>query len=100
MFREHVLSVVRAIPPGSVMTYGEVARLAGYPGAARAVGTLMRHNHDPSVPCHRIVRSNGTIGEYNRGADQKAARLSQEGIHITCVDGSKNDHVHYHYSSR
>lgn len=47
-FKERVLSIVRKIPKGSVMTYGQVAAQAGSPGAARAVGTLMAHNFDPT----------------------------------------------------
>lgn len=79
-FRERVLKVVRAIPKGSVLSYGDVAACAGFPKAARAVGTLMRKNIDPSVPCHRVVRSDRTPGEYNRGARQKVRRLKAEGV--------------------
>lgn len=79
-FRENVLVVVRAIPRGSTMTYGEVARLAGCPGSARAVGSLMRANYDPTVPCHRVVRSDGSVGEYNRGgSSHKRVLLEEEG---------------------
>lgn len=79
-FRDRVLAVVRAIPRGKVMSYGEVAKRAGSPGAARAVGTIMKQNHDPSVPCHRVVKANGSLGEYNRGGSiQKRTLLIQEG---------------------
>lgn len=65
------------------MTYGAVAAAAGAPGAARAVGSLMKANDDPSVPCHRVVRSDGTAGEYNRGGPaKKRALLRQEGARI------------------
>lgn len=95
-FAEHIRRVVRAIPPGTIKTYGEVAREAGYPGAARAVGTLMRHNHDPSVPCHRVVRSGGSVGEYNRGGETaKGELLEKEGIHILRIDGKKQKRIHY-----
>jgi len=47
------------------MTYGEVARVAGRPGAARAVGTIMARNTDKTVPCHRVIRGDGKIGGYN-----------------------------------
>ncbi len=57
------------------MTYGEVARRAGNPRAARAVGTIMRANYDPTVPCHRVVRSDGTLGGYNRGVERKRELL-------------------------
>lgn len=67
------------------MTYGEVATKAGSPGAARAVGTIMKSNFDPLIPCHRVVRANGTLGGYNRGLRQKALRLKTEGVPIRHV---------------
>jgi O-6-methylguanine DNA methyltransferase len=84
-FREKALSVVRSIPKGSVMTYQEVAAKAGSPGASRAVGSLMKANHDPSIPCHRVVRSDGSIGEYNRagGSKTKWSRLEEEGVDMS-----------------
>ncbi len=81
-FQERVLEVVRKIPKGSTMSYGEVAEAAGSPGAARAVGSLMKGNHDPSVPCHRVIKADGTPGEYNGGADKKIALLQKEGAKI------------------
>lgn len=79
-FRERVLSVVAEIPAGQVMTYKDVARAAGSPGAARAVGTIMSKNFDPNIPCHRVVRSDGLIGNYNRGGStSKRQKLQQEG---------------------
>jgi methylated-DNA-[protein]-cysteine S-methyltransferase len=74
-FREKVHQVVAAIPRGKTLTYKEVAQKAGYPGAARAVGTLMSKNFDPLIPCHRVIRSDGTIGDYNRGGPQKKIEL-------------------------
>lgn len=67
VFRKRVLDIVRCIPKGKSMTYKEVARRAGNPKAARAVGAIMRTNYDKSIPCHRVVYSNGTLGGYNRG---------------------------------
>lgn len=79
-FDERVREVVRNIPKGETMTYGEVAARAGAPGAARAVGTLMKNNYDPTVPCHRVIRSDGKIGEYNRGGPEaKKNLLIEEG---------------------
>lgn len=78
-FKQRVLSVVRDIPRGSVLSYGEVARRAGAPGAGRAVGTVLKGNYDPAIPCHRVVRSSGALGEYNRGRAQKRALLREEG---------------------
>ena len=78
-FADRVRDVVRKIPKGNTMTYKEVAAKAGVPGAARAVGTVMKGNYDPTVPCHRVIRSDGKIGEYNRGGpDAKRALLQKE----------------------
>ncbi len=82
-FKERALAVVRKIPKGQTLSYGQVAFAAGYPGAARAVGTLMAGNHDKTVPCHRVVRSDGRIGEYNGGGPTaKIKRLTSEGVSI------------------
>jgi len=79
-FAEHVRDVVRQIPKGETRSYGEVARAIGHPGAARAVGTVMKNNFDPSVPCHRVIRADGRPGEYNRGGEAaKRALLEREG---------------------
>jgi len=75
-----VLSVVKNIPHGSVLTYKEVALKAGSEHAARAVGSVMSRNYDPTVPCHRVVRSDGMLGNYNRGgAYIKRKLLRKEG---------------------
>ncbi len=66
-FAEQVKAVVRTIPKGEVRTYKEIAILAGNPKAARAVANVMAANYDPTVPCHRVIRSDGTLGGYNRG---------------------------------
>lgn len=82
-FADFVREAVRQIPRGETRTYGEVAAAIGRPGAARAVGTVMRDNYDPTVPCHRVIRSDGKIGEYNRGGpEQKRALLRAEGVSI------------------
>ncbi len=83
-FAEAVREVVKRIPVGCVLTYGDVAKLADSPGAARAVGTVMRQNYDPSVPCHRVVKASGEVGEYNRagGEKTKAQRLTAEGVDV------------------
>ena len=78
-FTEAVLAVVRAIPAGSTLSYGEVAKLAGSPGAARAVGTIMAQNYREDVPCHRVIKSDGSPGAYNRGGEEvKRAILLSE----------------------
>ena len=70
-------AVVRAIPKGRVATYGLVALVAGRPGAARAVGNVMLQCHDRSVPCHRVVHADGTMGF----AGQRE-RLRREGVRV------------------
>jgi O-6-methylguanine DNA methyltransferase len=74
-FNYKVKQVVRKIPRGQVCTYAEVARRAGNPRAARAVGAIMRANRDPQIPCHRVVRSDGTMGGYNRGGERAKRKL-------------------------
>lgn len=80
-FAELVREVVRKIPKGKTLSYGEVALRAGHRGAARSVGAVMRKNLDPTVPCHRVIRANGTAGEYNRGGENaKRTLLLAEGV--------------------
>lgn len=74
-FADRVRAVVRSIPKGKTMSYGQVAYAAGKKGAARAVGTIMKNNFDPTVPCHRVIRADGSVGEYNRGGSQEKTRL-------------------------
>lgn len=72
--------MVKSIPAGSVLSYQEVARKAGRPNAARAVALIMARNFDPNIPCHRVIRSDGTLGGYNRGGESaKRNVLLQEG---------------------
>lgn len=79
-FAEKVRNVVRKIPKGKTMTYGEVAKKAGNPRAARAVAQVMAKNYDETVPCHRVIRSDGGLGGYNRGGtEKKRAILVAEG---------------------
>ena len=77
-FGQRVYEIVRKIPSGKTLTYAEVARRAGSPKAARAVGNILHGNRDPQVPCHRVIRSDGTMGGYNRGAERKRALLQSE----------------------
>ncbi|MBP9694853.1 MAG: MGMT family protein [Candidatus Magasanikbacteria bacterium] len=78
-FKEKVFKVVKKIPKGSVLTYKEVSRLAGSPKAYRAVGNILNTNYNPGIPCHRVVRSDGKIGGYNRGSENKKRILKSEG---------------------
>lgn len=77
-FTDKVHAVVREIPEGEVLTYKQVAKKAGSPGAYRAVGNILNKNFDPKIPCHRVIRSNGTLGGYNRGEEAKIKILKKE----------------------
>jgi len=79
-FTRSVLSVVRKIPKGRVLSYKEVAKKAGKPRAYRAVGTILSKNFDQNIPCHRVIRSDGDLGQYNRGRKQKRKLLKEEGV--------------------
>ena len=78
-FQQKVYTVVKQIPPGQVLTYQQVAIKLGQPQAARAVGNALNKNPFRTVPCHRVIRSDGRIGGFNRGTPRKAALLKQEG---------------------
>ena len=79
-FGEKVLAVVARIPVGQTLTYKQVAVRAGSSRAFRAVGNILNKNHDPKIPCHRAVRSDGKIGGYNMGAMKKRELLTREGV--------------------
>jgi methylated-DNA-[protein]-cysteine S-methyltransferase len=79
-FKEKVLHIVSKIPKGKVLTYKQVATQAGNSNASRAVGSFMKQNYNKKIPCHRVIRSDGKIGEYNRGGrNAKIALLKKEG---------------------
>jgi len=82
-FGDRVLSVVRRIPVGRVATYGDVAALAGRPGAARAVGNIMRGCNRPDVPCHRVIAAGGRLGGYGGYEVLKRSLLLAEGVPVT-----------------
>jgi len=77
-FKEKVFDVVRKIPKGTTLTYREVAEKAKSPNAFRAVGNILNTNYDPEIPCHRVIRSDGKTGGYNRGEDNKKKILKSE----------------------
>ena len=77
-FADKVREVVRSIPKGKVLTYKEVAKRAGKLKAYRAVGNILSKNYDSKIPCHRVIRSDGTLGGYNRGKIKKAEMLRGE----------------------
>ena len=78
-FGDKVYKIVSKIPKGSFLTYKEVARLAGNPKAYRAVGNILNKNYNPAVPCHRVIRSDGKTGGYNRASQAKVLLLKKEG---------------------
>lgn len=89
-FHRRVYEVARAIPPGEVLTYGEVARRIGEPGAARAVGqSLSRNPFAPVVPCHRVLAAGGRAGGFSAegGADTKLKMLEIEAARLGGTPG-------------
>jgi O-6-methylguanine DNA methyltransferase len=74
-FKEKVLKVVGNIPRGKTLTYKQVAKRAGSPLAFRAVGNIMAKNFNMKVPCHRVIKSDGTFGNYNRGGTKNKIKL-------------------------
>ena len=77
-FSDRVRAVVRTIPKGETRSYKEVAAAAGSAGAARAVGMIMKNNYDPTVPCHRVIRSDGKMGGYNRGGIEVKEKMLKD----------------------
>ena len=81
LFSQKVLEVVQQVPKGKVFTYLEVAKRAGNTKASRVVGTIMAKNQDKTIPCHRVIKSDGSIGQYN-GLQGKSKQklLEKEGV--------------------
>jgi O-6-methylguanine DNA methyltransferase len=77
-----VLAAVRRIPPGRVSTYGDIAALAGFPRAWRAVGSVMRECRDPATPCHRVIGARGALGGYGSNLQVKRELLRAEAIEV------------------
>ena len=78
-FSEKVLNIVKKIPKGKTLSYKQVAEKAGSPKAFRAVGSVLKKNYLPEIPCHRVIKSTGETGEYNRGKENKLIILRKEG---------------------
>ncbi len=90
-FNEKVWALCARVPAGRVTTYGEIAKAAGQPGAARAVGNAMNRNpYAPTVPCHRVVGSTGKLTGFAQGLKVKAKMLRDEGV---AVSGRTKDRV-------
>lgn len=82
-FTRRVLAVVSRVPVGRVTTYGTVARLAGKPRAARAVGNIMREAKMPGLPYHRVIAAGGALGGYGGNSGLKRSLLVAEGIVVS-----------------
>ena len=83
-FRRRVLSVVKRVPVGRVTTYGDVARLAGRPRAARAVGNILRDARQSDLPYHRVVAAGGRLGGYS-SLPLKRSLLASEGLLVSAT---------------
>ncbi len=82
-FNLKIWRLMDKIPAGKVTTYKELARAAGKPEGARAVGNACNANPNaPKTPCHRVVASDGKIGGYAHGVKRKIELLSREGIQV------------------
>lgn len=77
-FSKKVLKEVSKIPKGKFLTYKKVAELIGHPRSYRAVGNVLGKNFDKNIPCHRVIKSNGEIGGYNKGKSKKIKLLKKE----------------------
>lgn len=77
-FSEKVYEIVKTIPKGQTLNYKQVAKMLGRPKAFRAVGNILNKNYDKSIPCHRVIRSDGKTGGYNRGGELKVEILKRE----------------------
>ena len=90
-FQQEVWAALSNIPRGRVASYADVAEMVGRPGASRAVGSACGANPKlVEVPCHRVVASDGRIGQYAQGTEQKIALLEREGVEV-----SDNKVVHF-----
>ena len=82
-FQRRALTLLRTVPPGAVITYQGLAAAVGHPNSQRAIGTTMATNPVPIfVPCHRVIKSDGTIGNYGGGVENKLKLLRAEGFSV------------------
>lgn len=99
-FEREVLLKTAEIPRGEVRTYGWVAREIGRPAAVRAVGSALANNPIPVlIPCHRVVRSDGMIGQYGAGGTSaKKEILSREGVEPEFIESLARARIRFHGS--
>jgi methylated-DNA-[protein]-cysteine S-methyltransferase len=93
-FQKSVYLACARIPEGKVSTYSDIALAIGKPGAARAVGNALNKNRSPTVPCHRVIRSDRSVGGFARGTRMKVAMQRREGVVI--VDGKVSENALFH----
>ncbi len=77
-FKDKVYKVVKNIPKGETLSYKDVAEKVGRPKAWRFVGSILKENYNPNIPCHRVIRSSGEVGGFNRGTQRKKQLLEKE----------------------
>lgn len=77
-FKEKVLEVVKKITEGKTLSYKQVAELSGSPKAFRAVGNILKKNYNPEIPCQRVIKSDGSLRNYNKGKKIKKEMLVKE----------------------
>ena len=93
-FTKRVLAATSRVPYGAYRTYGQIAEAIGRKGASRAVGNALGRNPVPVViPCHRIIRSDGSMGWYTGGADIKRKLLDIEDIRLSKTEPSRQAHL-------
>jgi methylated-DNA-[protein]-cysteine S-methyltransferase len=77
-FEKQVYEACKLVPKGSVVTYSEIARAIGSPHSMRAVGNALNKNPFKTVPCHRVIRNNGSAGGFTHGTRKKVELLKKE----------------------
>jgi len=100
-FQRRALTRLRDVPPGSVVTYQALAAAIGAPSSQRAIGNTMASNPVPIyVPCHRVIKSDGRIGNYGGGVERKLKLLRAEGFEVDRGDCIPPQAVYGHWQSR
>ncbi|MBV8771987.1 MAG: methylated-DNA--[protein]-cysteine S-methyltransferase, partial [Deltaproteobacteria bacterium] len=100
-FQRRALSRLRRVPAGSVISYQALAAAVGVPSGQRAIGNTVASNPIPIyVPCHRVIRSDGSLGNYGGGPERKLKLLRAEGFAVDVRRRMPAEAVYGHWSSR